>query len=248
MRLAETRAERPLLRNDVGMVKRAFDVAVSALALIALAPLMLAIALAICIESGRPVIFSQIRMGQYGRHFRVQKFRKFRHVTSGGDGDSPAVSQGGAVTLRDDPRMTRVGRLLARTKMDELPQFWNVLNGDMSLVGPRPESFALADCYDRHYQTVLNYRPGIFGPNQVFFRSEWLLYTRDADPETFYREVLFPLKVRVDLAYFSHGTMRGDLAWIVCGVCAVLGAKFPRSQEAGLIPAVEAWIRQNARA
>lgn len=246
MRLAETLSRRQLLWNDLGTMKRTFDVAVSTLALVALAPLMLIIALATCIESGRPVIFSQIRMGQFGRHFRVYKFRKFRHVT--GDSDGATVSQGGAVTLRDDRRMTRVGRLLACTKLDELPQFWNVLTGDMSLVGPRPESFALADCFDRHYQAVLNYRPGIFGPNQVFFRSEWSLYTRDIDPETFYREVLFPLKVRVDLAYFPQGTMRGDLAWIVRGVCAVLGAKFPRDQAAGLIPAVEAWVRQNARA
>jgi len=244
MRLAESRMQRRLPWNGVGTGKRAFDVTVATLALIALAPLIAVITLAICIESGRPVIFSQTRLGQHGRHFRLHKFRKFRHVA----GDGVVVSAGRAVTLRDDQRMTRVGWLLACTKLDEVPQFWNVLVGDMSIVGPRPESLALADCLNSDYQAVLDYRPGIFGPNQVFFRSEWWLYTDDVDPETFYNDVLFPLKVRADLAYFPRQSMGGDLAWIVRGICAVLGFRFPRDQRAGLIAAVEAWIRQKARA
>lgn len=246
MRLTEARSQQRLARDGIGAGRRAFDVTMAAAGLFMLAPLMLLISLAICAESGRPVFFSQTRVGQHGRHFRLHKFRKFQRA--GPLGNHAVTLQDRAVTLRDDNRMTRVGRLLARTKLDELPQFWNVLTGDMSIVGPRPESLAFADCFGERYQAVLDFRPGIFGPNQVFFRSEWWLYTGDIDPETFYRDVLFPLKARADLAYFPHRTVRRDLAWIWRGVCAVLGFRFPRNQGSDLLAAVDLWVRQNARA
>jgi lipopolysaccharide/colanic/teichoic acid biosynthesis glycosyltransferase len=229
----------------VGTGRRVFDFIVAAMALILVAPLTLIIAIAIYAESGRPVIFSQVRLGQHGRPFRLHKIRKFYHIMlPTGDPQRPPKDR--AVTLRDDVRMTRVGSLLARTKLDELPQFWNVMIGNMSIVGPRPESLTFAGCFDGRYRAVLDHRPGIFGPNQVFFRSEWCLYTPEVDPEAFYRTVLFPLKARVDLAYFPRRTMRRDFVWIVRGLCAVLGFQFPRDQQAGLVAAVEAWIRQNA--
>jgi lipopolysaccharide/colanic/teichoic acid biosynthesis glycosyltransferase len=236
MRLAEARSQR-LARSGVGTGRRVFDVALAAAGLSALTPLMLVIALAIWVESGRPIFFSQVRLGQHGRHFRLHKFRKFRQI-------DPVGSLG--VTVQDDDRMTRVGRLLAWTKLDELPQFLNIMTGDMSIVGPRPESLAFADCFGERYRAVLDFRPGIFGPNQVFFRSECSLYPGDTDPEAFYRDVLFPLKARADLAYFPRRTARRDLAWIVRGVCAVLGFRFPRKQVPDLVAAVDAWIRQNA--
>jgi hypothetical protein len=117
-----------------------------------------------------------------------------------------------------------VGKLLLRTKLDELPQLWNILNGEMSVVGPRPETPAFADCFGEAYGKVLDYKPGIFGPSQVFFRNEGSLYPNDRDPERFYRDVLFPLKARIDLDYFPHRTMMGDLAWIFRGMLAVFGS------------------------
>ena len=246
MRLADARSQRQRARKGIEQARRTFDLAVAAVGLIILAPLMLVIALAIWSESGRPVFFSQIRLGQHGRHFRLHKFRKFHQV--GSSSGRLMTLPDRAVTLQDDDRTTRVGRLLARSKLDELPQFWNILTGDMSIVGPRPESLAFANCFSDSYRDVLSFRPGIFGPNQVFFRNEWSLYTDVIDPETFYRDVLFPLKARADLAYFPHRTIRHDLAWIFRGVSAVLGIGFPRNQGADLVAAVNLWIRQNAGA
>ena len=160
MRLAEARSQRGLPthgREGIGAARRALDVVLAAAGLTTLAPLMLVIALGIYAESGGPVFFSQLRLGQRGQRFRLHKFRKFSHCDSTG---------GAAVTLLNDARMTRVGRLLAQSKLDELPQLWNVLTGDMSMVGPRPESLALADCFGERYRAVLDFRPGIFGPNQ----------------------------------------------------------------------------------
>ncbi len=245
MRLAEARSLRRSAGGWTETGRRVFDVTVAAGGLVSLAPLMLLIAFAIWAESGRPIFFSQARLGRHGRHIRLYKFRKFWQAGLPG---SAAMPRDRAVTLRDDDRMTRVGRMLARSKLDELPQFWNVITGDMSIVGPRPESLAFADCFSERYLGVLGFRPGIFGPNQVFFRSEWWLYTDDIDPETFYREVLFPLKARADLAYFPHRTACGDLAWIWRGVCAVLGFRYPRDQGTDLVAAVDHWIRRNAPA
>jgi lipopolysaccharide/colanic/teichoic acid biosynthesis glycosyltransferase len=179
--------------------------------LLVLCPCMMLIALAIWLESGRPILFSQIRLGQSGRQFRIYKFRKFRSECGAGCG----------VTVSHDARLTRLGRFLVATKLDELPQLWNILRGDMSTVGPRPESLSFADCFTRDYRRVLEHRPGIFGPNQFYFRDEGSLYPEACDPEQFYREVLFPLKARIDIAYFSHRTLGADIGWIIRGVLAV---------------------------
>jgi hypothetical protein len=114
--------------------------------------------------------------------------------------------------------MTQVGKVLERTKLDELPQLCNILKGDMSFVGPRPESIHLADLLKREYEKVLDFIPGIFGPNQVKFRNESLLYPPEEDPEQFYRRVLFQQKAENDLAYFPQATMTGDLFWIFKGL------------------------------
>ncbi len=194
-------------------VRRGSDAVVALAGLIVAAPAMIVIALAIRAETAGPVFFSQIRLGRYGRHFRLYKFRKFRH----GSGTS-----GQMVTLKDDPRMTRVGRILERTKLDELPQLWNVLIGDMSIVGPRPESLQFADCFSGAYQRLLDYSPGLFGPSQAIFRNESACYPEDQDPHEFYRTVLFPEKARIDLGYFPSRTLMSDLVWIVRSMTAVL--------------------------
>jgi lipopolysaccharide/colanic/teichoic acid biosynthesis glycosyltransferase len=194
---------------------RALDVAIALAALLLVAPAMVLIALAIVTDSPGPLFFSQVRLGRNGRPFRLHKFRKFHHRR-------PAFG-GCEVTLRTDPRMTRTGRLLERTKLDELPQLWNVLVGEMSIVGPRPESLAFADCFTGSFCRILDHTPGLLGPNQVLFRNEWKAFPPDRDPHEFYRTVLFPLKARNDLAYFPQRCLRSDIAWIFRGALAVFG-------------------------
>jgi lipopolysaccharide/colanic/teichoic acid biosynthesis glycosyltransferase len=193
---------------------RLVDIAVSAGALIFLAPLMGLITAAILIEDSRPILFSQLRVGHHGCHFRMYKFRKFHN---GG------VEAGRPLTIEDDPRLTAVGSVLVRTKLDELPQLWNVLSGDMALVGPRPESLQFQDRFAGPLRAVLDHKPGIFGPSQVLFRNESSLYREYSDPEQFYRDVLFPLKAEIDLSYFANRSLFRDMAWVVRGVLAVFG-------------------------
>lgn len=193
---------------------RVLDMAVTLAGFLVLAAPMAVIALTICSESGRPVFFSQIRLGRSGRHFRLYKFRKFHRDAGTG---------GRAITSKDDPRLTRVGKVLERTKLNELPQLWNVLKGDMSMVGPRPETLNFADCFTEDYRRVLDYKPGIFGPSQVAFRDESALYPAGCAPDKFYREVLFPLKARLDLAYFPNRNVYSDIGWMVRGALAVFG-------------------------
>ncbi len=221
--------------DRAGHARRALDCLVVFVVLICLAPLMAAIAAAIWVESGGPVFFSQARLGRGGERFRLHKFRKF-HAQ-----ESPS---GLAVTLKNDSRMTCVGRVLERTKLDELPQLWNIVVGEMALVGPRPESLAFADCFDGAYNRGLDYRPGLFGPSQVVFRNESAFYELGCDPEAFYRSVLFPLKANVDLAYFPHRTMLSDAGWAIHSVLAVFGWSFLPDEAMRGIEGVENWVQE----
>lgn len=223
--------------NSVSPAQRTFDVFLASMALLALAPLMALIALLVCLESGRPVFFSQTRMGQNGRHFRLHKFRKL--------GARMAI-QGAAVTILNDARMTRVGRLLAASKLDELPQFWNILVGDMSVVGPRPESCSFEECFAGAYEELLCFRPGLFGPNQTLFRNEAHLYQPDGNPEQFYRDFLFPLKARVDLTYFPHRTLSSDIACVAAGLLATLGLIRCSTNIVDVIADVEKWLEHRS--
>jgi lipopolysaccharide/colanic/teichoic acid biosynthesis glycosyltransferase len=219
--MARRRARR---RGELdAVVRRAVDVAVAIFGLALLSPLMLVIAMVIRMDTPGPALFRQVRVGRQGQHFRLYKFRKFA--------DGPNFA-GPAVTLKDDPRMTRVGRVLERTKLDEMPQLWNILIGDMSLVGPRPETLHFADCFDDRLQALLDYRPGLFGPSQAIFRNESALYPAGRDPHDFYRTVLFPAKAEIDFRYFRERTMMSDLVWIIRGVLAVAG--LPLSVAQGL--------------
>jgi lipopolysaccharide/colanic/teichoic acid biosynthesis glycosyltransferase len=202
-----------ILRTEAAL-RRVFDIGCASAALLLLAPAMLMIAAAIWVETGRPIFFSQVRLGRNGRRFLMHKFRKF-HPTCGVD-TAP-------LTLKGDNRLTEVGRILAETKADELPQFWNVFKGDMSIVGPRPESLAFVDCFSNGFERVLDYTPGLLGPSQILFRHEQRFYPKNVDPAEFYRRFLFPAKARIDLDYFARRSFLGDLGWIVRGVLAVVG-------------------------
>jgi lipopolysaccharide/colanic/teichoic acid biosynthesis glycosyltransferase len=189
------------------------DISLSLLSLVIAAPVMLIIALCVWLESPGYVIFAQKRVGLQGKLFNLYKFRKFPiHWRDAGPG----------VTVAQDIRMTRVGAFLERTKLDELPQFWNVLKGDMSFVGARPESAKFAGLFTGPYAEILQHPPGIFGPTQVAFTDETGLYPPDEDPEAFYRRNLFPRKAELDLEYLSKANCFSDLKWIVQGITVSL--------------------------
>ena len=198
------------------------DVVLALVGLILAAPLIGLIALAVRLDSPGRAIFSQERLGQHGRVFRMHKFRKF--PDSWGD-------RGAGVTVVRDARMTRLGRFLERSKFDEIPQLWNILKGEMSFVGPRPETLRFRNLFQGEFKRVHDFVPGIFGPNQVAFRNESQMYPPDRDPEAFYREELFPQKARQDMAYFSRSTAFSDSLWILRGLWhSVAGAVDWRGQ------------------
>jgi lipopolysaccharide/colanic/teichoic acid biosynthesis glycosyltransferase len=204
----------PVPETTGASFRRAVDVLIAGIALLLLAPLMLAIAIAIWLESGRPTFFCQTRIGQGGRLFRMYKFRKF-HADAG--------RAGSPLTLEQDPRMTRVGRVLMKTKFDELPQLWNVIKGDMAIVGPRPESLAFADCFEDGWQELLRYKPGLIGPCQIIFRNEAAVFPKGVDVSEFYRAVVFPLKARIDLDYFRSRSLASDVVIMVRSFLAICG-------------------------
>jgi lipopolysaccharide/colanic/teichoic acid biosynthesis glycosyltransferase len=154
-------------------------------------------ALLILMTDGRPVMFSQIRIGERGRAFTLYKLRTMR-----------ASQAGPTVTAQFDPRITPVGALLRRLSIDELPQLWHVLRGQMTLVGPRPESEQLAKRYPQPYRSVLLARPGLTGPAQLYYRERSALPPPGWDVEAWYLTVLVPLRVRADREYLDRPTIR----------------------------------------
>lgn len=186
--------------------KRAADVLLSLVMLIVLAPVLLACGLAVCLESRGPIFYRATRVGRAGRQLHVVKFRKM--VDGAG---------GLALTGVADDRFTRIGRFLARTKLDELPQLWNVLRGDMSLVGPRPEDSEFVAMHGDDYHEILSVRPGITGLCQLAFARE----TEILDPEDrrgHYVRRILPQKVALDVLYARSRTFGGDLkilAWTI---------------------------------
>ena len=198
----------------VGGGKRAFDFAVSACALLILAPLMLAIALWVRWDSSGPALYRQKRVGRFGREFHIHKFR-----TMVADRDEA----GSLFTVTGDGRITRCGVFLRRTKLDELPQLYDVLRGRMSLVGPRPEVVQYVKTYDdpiRH--RLLSIRPGITDYASIEYRHEGDVLARAAFPEREYVEVILPRKLQLSMRYLSEVSMLTDLRLLVLTVAAVL--------------------------
>jgi len=183
--------------------KRAIDIVVSALGLVILSPLFLVIALLVVLDSPGPVFFRADRIGFRGRPLRMLKFRKMR-----------TGARGGALTVDGDERLTRVGAWLVRTKIDELPQLWHVLRGEMSLVGPRPESPAFVARFSSDYNVILRVRPGLTGYTQLAFAREGAILD-PRDPQAHYLEALLPQKVGLDRLYASRLGTRRDLAVLV---------------------------------
>jgi lipopolysaccharide/colanic/teichoic acid biosynthesis glycosyltransferase len=195
------------------VAKRVFDVVLAGLGLVVAGPLFLAIAIAVKRDSPGPVFFRQLRIGRKRRPFAMWKFRKMPH-------DLP--EQGPMLTARNDRRLTRVGRWLERTKLDELPQLLNVLASEMSIVGPRPEVPKFVDrATPELWDLALSVKPGIFGPNQIRYRNEADLYPRDcADLEAFYLRHILPAKLEVDADYAQRANPFRDAWLLVRGVLA----------------------------
>jgi lipopolysaccharide/colanic/teichoic acid biosynthesis glycosyltransferase len=188
---------------SAGLVKRLFDLTVSAAALMVAMPLMGLIALAIKCDTPGPVLFQQERVGKGGRPFCIHKFRTM--VV-----DAP--QRGPALTIGDDIRITRVGRFLRRSKLDELPQLLDVLIGNMSLVGPRPELPEYVALYPAALRAkVLAVRPGITDPVSLAYADESLLLARAVDPEREYVDVILPRKLSAAADYAEHATLTTDL-------------------------------------
>jgi exopolysaccharide biosynthesis polyprenyl glycosylphosphotransferase len=200
-------ADLPVLEFDTSdvsrstmLLKRGFDIVISATSLALLAPLFPFVALAIRLDSPGPVLFTQLRAGLGGAPFRMYKLRSMYRDAEERLGDLidfDALPEP-AFKLRDDPRVTRIGRFLRRLSLDELPQLWNVLRGDMSIVGPRPEELSLVERYRPEHRFRLEVKPGMTGPMQVFGRGE----------------LAFAERLAVELDYVEKISLARDL-WIL---------------------------------
>jgi len=199
------------------MGKRLLDITVAALGLLLLSPVLLLIALAVRLESPGPALFRQRRVGLHGKEFEILKFRSMR---------AAAGSGGPLITVTGDRRITRVGALIRATKADELPQLWNVLRGDMSLVGPRPEVPRYVALYSAEQRrVVLSVRPGITDEASIAFADESSLLAAAADPESCYTTEILPRKLALYEKYVASRSTVGDIGIILRTLLRVLRRK-----------------------
>jgi lipopolysaccharide/colanic/teichoic acid biosynthesis glycosyltransferase len=196
-------------RLDAG-VKRALDIVLSLAALVVLAPLILAVAALVRLDSHGPAFFAVSRIGRGSRELLMLKFRKMH-----------AGATGIALTTADDARLTRLGAFLAKSKLDELPQLWHVLRGEMSLVGPRPETHGFVARHHEEYEEILTVRPGLVGLSQIAFVAEGSILDAE-DPLTHYVSTILPQKVMLDLMYARRRTLLLDLRILAWSLVAVL--------------------------
>jgi lipopolysaccharide/colanic/teichoic acid biosynthesis glycosyltransferase len=193
-------------------MKHLFDFTAALLALLLLLPLLALIALGIKLSSPGPVIFRQQRIGYGARVFTIYKFRTMRV-------GRPESS----LTLRSDPRITPLGRFLRRSKLDELPQLWNILRGEMSLVGPRPDVPGYSDRLQGEGQLLWTVRPGLTGLDSLSYPDEESLLDQQADPQRYYDEVLWPAKVQLNIWYVKNRSFWLDLKIIARTVRRLIG-------------------------
>ena len=197
------------------MAKRLFDIAFALLALLLLGPLLLAVALWVRLDSPGPVFFRQQRVGRTGQLFDIYKFRTMQ---------TGAEAMGPQITVGEDARITHAGAWLRRSKVDELPQFINVLRGDMSVVGPRPEVPRYVALYPTDVrEAVLSVRPGITDLASLAFRDESTLLAQSPDPERTYVEVILPTKLRYACDYVQQRSLWLDLRIIARTAMVLLG-------------------------
>jgi lipopolysaccharide/colanic/teichoic acid biosynthesis glycosyltransferase len=183
--------------------------------LLLLLPLFAAIGVAIKLFEGGPIFYRQARVGLGGRPFNMVKFRS---MVTGAD-------KGSSLTFGRDPRVTPVGRVLRNTKLDELPQLWNVLVGDMSFVGPRPEVSQYVELYSPMQRAILNLKPGITSLGTLAYYDESDLLSRAADPERFYVEEVMPQKIDINLDYAGKANLYTDALLMFATVARLIGVK-----------------------
>ena len=195
------------------MLKRAFDFFSSLIGLILISPILVTITILIKKEDGGPVFYRGVRVGRFGKLFRIFKFRTM--VLN-------AEKLGGPSTADDDPRITRVGKFIRKFKLDELPQLLNVLKGEMSIVGPRPEVQMYVDMFTEEEKPILSVRPGITDWASIWNPDEGAILAGSPDPEKTYMEKIRPEKIRLQLKYVRERSLWVDLKIILWTLKAVV--------------------------
>jgi len=187
-------------------MKRLFDIFFSALGIIICIPFFIIAAILIKLDSSGPVLFTQERIGKDFKPFKIYKFRTMKKF---GEQDGPKI------TIKGDNRITRIGRLLRKYKIDELPQLFNVLKGDMSFVGPRPEISEYVNLFKTAYGKLLSIRPGITDPASICYSNEEILLSGSDNWEENYRKIVLPEKIKLSLQYVDNHNIITDLRLIV---------------------------------
>jgi lipopolysaccharide/colanic/teichoic acid biosynthesis glycosyltransferase len=204
-------------------MKRMFDFAVAAVGLLVLSPLMLCAAFLIKVDSPGPIFFKQERVGKGFRPFLIYKFRTMVQDAS---------QRGSSITVGADPRITRIGRFLRKTKFDELPQIINVLKGEMSLVGPRPEVAKYVELFRADYEEILSIRPGITDLASIKYEDEADLLGRSANPEEEYLRRVLPDKLKLAKEYVNRSSFLFDARLILTTLPRLLGRKVRSARHA----------------
>lgn len=193
------------------MLKTIFDRVVALIGFVILSPIMLLLSILIGLQEPRGAIFyTQQRVGQYGVLFNLVKFRTMKYNASGS-----------SITTHNDPRITNLGSWLRKFKLDELPTLWNVLIGEMSFVGPRPDVPGYADLLEGEDQIILNLKPGLTGPATLKYIHEEKLLSQQEDPKKFNDEVIYPDKVKINLDYYHTRSFFGDIGILIKTVLTI---------------------------
>ncbi len=197
-------------------MKRLIDILFSFIGLLVAAPFLIVAAILIKMDSRGPVLFKQERVGKDGKIFFINKLRT---MVEGASRLGPDLTQ------KNDPRITRIGRILRWLKVDELPQLINILKGEMSFVGPRPEIPSIVNLYSERQRAVLSVRPGLVGPSQIQWRHEVELYPEGVETKRYYLEYILPAKLQADLDYVENPSYWRDLKFFFSGIyITIIGA------------------------
>ncbi len=204
-----------LLKQKKGqlIIKRLFDFIVSLFGILILLPLLLVLAIIIKLDSGGPVFFKQVRVGKEGTEFKIFKFRTM---------EVDAEKKGMQITVGKDKRITKSGHILRHSKLDELPQLINVLKGDMSFVGPRPEVPKYVALYNEYQKNILKVRPGITDLASIEYRDENTLLAKSKDPEDTYTKEIMPKKIELNIEYLKNMSVFYDIKLILKTILVIL--------------------------
>lgn len=197
-------------------MRRIIDLAFAILSSVGLLPIFLVVAILAKLQSPGPILYRAKRVGKHGTIFEMYKFRTMV---------ANADSFGQQLTAYHDPRITAIGSFLRRWKLDEIPQFINIIKGEMSLIGPRPESPNYVQHYTRDQRQILQVRPGIMGPSQFANRNEGEKLKNQSNPEQFYINILMQEKLQIDLEYIKKRNCYSDTLWIVRTILSIITLK-----------------------